>query len=170
MSDKPARSSGILYFFLTAAAVLGLDQLTKYWVKLNIPLGGSIPSSGLFRLTHTQNTGAAFGILQDSTTALALVSAAGAMVILWLAIFMRRHLSFLNSTSSLIVLGLLLGGTLGNFIDRAFIGYVTDFIHIGPWPDFNIADSSVVVGGILLAYKMIRFAEKPDGTTDSPCG
>ena len=69
----------------------------------------------------------------------------------------------------MLALGLILGGTVGNLIDRAFIGHVTDFIKVGPWPDFNVADSSVVVGGILLAFNLIRAsrAEYSDGTTSS---
>ena len=69
----------------------------------------------------------------------------------------------------MLALGLILGGTVGNLIDRAFIGHVTDFLKVGPWPDFNVADSSLVVGGILLAFNLIRASrtEGIDGTTGS---
>jgi signal peptidase II len=172
MPDKQSRLRQIVLFLSTAAVVVGLDQLTKWWVKNSIPLDGSIPSSGFFRITHIQNTGAAFGIFQDATTILTFISAIGALVIIWLGIFMSRRISFLNSTSSMLILGIILGGTLGNFLDRAIFRYVTDFLKMGTFPDYNIADSAMVVGGILLAYKLIRSssAEVPDGTNDSPCG
>jgi signal peptidase II len=155
-----SRLKDIVSFLLPAAIIIPLDQLTKFWVKQNIPLGGSIPDFGFFRLTHVQNTGAAFGIFQGSISILAVVSAIGALVVLWLGLFMYRRLDFLNSRLSLIALGMMLGGTLGNFIDRAFIGYVTDFIKMGPWPDYNIADASQVVGSITLALIIFRSALK----------
>jgi signal peptidase II len=173
MSDKQSRLRQVILFLSTAAVVVGLDQLTKSWIENStIPLGGSVPTSGFFRITHIHNTGAAFGIFQDATAILAVISAIGAMVIIWLGIFMSRRISFLSSTSSMLILGIILGGTIGNFLDRAFIGYVTDFLKMGTFPDYNIADSAMVVGGILLAYKLIRSssAEVPDGTNDSPCG
>jgi signal peptidase II len=72
----------------------------------------------------------------------------------------------------MLALGRILGGTVGNLIDRAFIGYVTDFIKVWEWPDFNIADSSLVVGGILLAWNLIRASgmEGRDGAAASTDG
>ena len=164
MSDR-RRLRDALIFLLPAAVVIPLDQLTKFWVKQAIPLGGSVPESGFFRITHVQNTGAAFGIFPDSIPVLAVVSAIGALVVLWLGLFMNRRFEFLNSKISLIALGLVLGGILGNFIDRAFIGYVTDFLKMGAWPDYNVADASEVVGSIILAVCLLRSAlnETSDG-------
>ncbi len=168
MSDR-SRLKDILTFLLPAAIIIPLDQLTKFLVKQNIPLGGSIPETGFFRLTHVQNTGASFGIFQDSAAVLAVVSAIGALVVLWLGLFMNRRFDFLKSRLSLIALGMILGGTLGNFIDRAFIGYVTDFLKMGSWPDYNIADASEVVGSIVLAIFLLRSAlnETADGARET---
>jgi signal peptidase II len=164
MSDK-SRLKEIALFLLPAAIIIPLDQLTKLWVKHGMPLGGSVPATGFFRITHVQNTGAAFGIFPDSIPVLAVVSGVGALVVLWLGLFMSRHLDFLNSKLSLIALGMVLGGILGNFIDRAFIGYVTDFLKMGAWPDYNIADASEVVGSVILAVSLLRSAmnESSDG-------
>jgi signal peptidase II len=167
MSDKAPRLS--LFFPVTAAVVVVLDQLTKLWVKNAIPLYSSWPATGFFRITHGQNTGAAFGMFQDSRLILTIISSTGVIVILYIALWFSRRFTFLRWKTSMLALGLMLGGTVGNLIDRAFIGHVTDFIKVGPWPDFNIADSSLVVGGILLAFNLIRASgmERSDGTTGS---
>jgi signal peptidase II len=170
MPDKPPRLSVI--FPLAAATSVVLDQLTKLWVKNAITLNGSWPETGFFRITHVENTGAAFGIFQDSRLILSIISSIGAIFILYIAIWFSRRFTFLRWKTSMLALGLMLGGTIGNLIDRAFIGHVTDFIKVGPWPDFNIADSSLVVGGILLAFNFIRAAgaESRDGTAASTDG
>jgi len=167
MSDKASRLS--LFFPVTAAVVVVLDQLTKFWVKNAIPLYGSWPETGFFRITHGSNTGAAFGLFQDSSVILSIISSIGVVVVLYIAIWFSRRFTFLRWKTSMLALGLMLGGTVGNLIDRAFIGHVTDFIRVWEWPDFNIADSSLVVGGILLAFNLIRASgmERSDGKTAS---
>jgi signal peptidase II len=167
MPDKAPRLS--LLFPITAAVVVTLDQLTKRWVEKAIPLNGSWPETGFFRITHGENTGAAFGMFQDSRIILTIISSIGVIVVLYIALWFSRRFTFLRWKTSMLALGLILGGTVGNLIDRAFIGHVTDFIKVGSWYDFNIADSSLVVGGILLAFNLIRASneERSDGTTGS---
>lgn len=140
-------------FLLTAIAtlVIGLDQLTKHLVRANMELGQSIPKEGIFRLTYTTNTGGAFGILANQAFLLALVAVIGIAVFL----IYLRYIP-LKSRLLKIGLGLDLGGAIGNLIDRLrFGGRVTDFVDIGPWPVFNVADMSVVVGTILIAYYLL---------------
>ena len=167
MSDKSPRLS--LFFSVTAVIVVVLDRLTKLWVKNAIPLHDSWPKTGFFRITHGENTGAAFGMFQNSRLILSIISSIGVAVVLYMALQLSRRFTFLKWKTTVLALGLILGGTVGNLIDRAFIGHVTDFIKLGPWPDFNVADSSVVVGGILLALNLIRAsgAEFSDGTNGS---
>ncbi len=164
MSDKLTLKK-VLAFLLPALIVVPLDRLTKLWVQNAIPLYGSIPETGFFRITHVENSGASFGMFQGSAQLLAVFSALGAVVLLWVGFYLSRRIAFVGQTLSLVALGLILGGTIGNFIDRAFIGHVTDFIKMGPWPDYNIADSSVVVGGFLLVINLLRYAgaQSPDG-------
>ena len=164
-----SRLKEIAAFLLPAAIVIPSDQITKFLVKQHIPLGGSIPAEGLFRLTHIQNTGASFGIFQGRTVILAIISAIMALVVLWLGLFMKHRFDFLHSRLSLIALGMMLGGIIGNFIDRAFIGYVTDFLKMGSWPDYNVADASAVVGSIILAIVIFRSTlyEHKDGTPET---
>jgi signal peptidase II len=167
MSDKASRLS--LYFPLTATAVVVLDRLTKWWVSSAIALGGSWPQTGFFQITHGENTGAAFGMFQNSRLVLSIISSLGVVAVLYIALVLSKRFSFLTWKTTMFALGLVLGGTLGNLIDRAIVGHVTDFIKVGPWPDFNIADSSLVVGGILLAFNLIRAygTETTNGSTGS---
>ena len=120
---------------------LGLDQLTKWLVTSNMVRSQSIPEEGFFRITYVWNTGSAFGLFTGHGEILTVVS----LVAVALLIFFYRH----AGQESLIVrmaIGLQLGGALGNIVDRFRLGHVTDFIDVGPWPIFNIADSSIVIG------------------------
>lgn len=140
------RSSGLrLLFLLTALAVVVLDQLTKGWVRLKLPPGQSLPEDGFFRLTHIRNSGAVFGLMADPTL-LIIVSTLAGIFVLFLYLF---HPAFQRPFLTL-GLGLLLGGAVGNLVDRLILGYVTDFIDIRVWPIFNLADSATVVSIIML--------------------
>jgi signal peptidase II len=149
-----------LAFFLAASLVIFTDQLSKFWVRSNILLGESLPETGFFRLTHLHNTGATFGLFQGQSLMLIIIAIIGVCFLLYLVLFMYRRFPLLNTVLVKLSLGLILGGTVGNLIDRLSSGYVTDFIAIGIWPPFNIADSAVVVGAILLAYLLILLTKK----------
>jgi signal peptidase II len=144
---------------MTALVVAAADQLSKSWIRSNIALGESMPETGFFRLVHVRNTGSAFGLFQDQVLPLTIVSFIGIAVLLFFVLLRNRQFSFLATMPARIALGLILGGTVGNLLDRLNDGYVTDFIAVGRWPAFNIADSSVVVGAILVAYLLIRLAD-----------
>ncbi len=154
-------------FLVTAPSVIIADQLSKLWIRSSLAVGESIPETGFFRLTRIQNTGAAFGLFQDHSLILAIIAIIGSVVILFLVFFMPHRFYILNTLLGKLSLGLILGGTVGNLIDRLrYGGYVTDFIDFSFWPAFNIADSSVVVGAFLLAYSLIRLtrhSEHSDG-------
>jgi len=143
-------------FFLTALLVVVADQLSKTWIRSNFAMGQALPEEGFFRLTHVHNYGAAFGLFQGQTFILITVALAGVAVILLYAFFIYRQFPFLENVLGKLALGLVLGGTVGNLIDRLRLGYVTDFIGIGIWPSFNIADSAVTVGIIIVAYSLLR--------------
>ena len=135
-------------FFLPALLVVALDQLSKFLVRANMSRGQSIPSDGLVRLTYQTNTGGVFGLFADQTLPLILVGAAGVVVIF----FCYRYLASQRRLLS-IGLGLILGGAVGNLVDRLCFGCVVDFIDIRRWPVFNLADSAVVVGvGIIVCF------------------
>ena len=151
-------------FFLTALLVVGADQLTKIWVRSNLVVGQSLFEVGLFKIVRfPPNTGAAFGLFPDQSFVLTIVAIAGIILLLVYALFIYRRYPFLNNLPGRLALGLILGGTIGNLIDRLRyllhqLGGVTDFISIGWWPAFNLADSAVVVGVILFAYSLLPLA------------
>ena len=128
-----------------------IDQLTKGWVRSNMLLGESIPEEGLFRITRTFNTGSAFGLFPNQTTLLMLASILGIGVLVLILRKERIPGVWLRTS-----LGLQLGGAAGNLVDRITLGRVTDFIDIGIWPVFNLADSSIMVGLAILAWFLLR--------------
>lgn len=142
-------------FFFTASLVVIADQLSKLGIRANLALGESLFEVGFFRLTYVRGSGAAFGLFQDQTSALIIVALVGVAIMLY-AFFFRHKFPFLDNRRGKLALSLVVGGTVGNLIDRIYLGYVTDFISIGIWPVFNIADSAIVVGVIILAYLLLR--------------
>ncbi len=150
-----------LYQFLIASLVVVADRASKWLIARSVPLNGSgiqvIPR--LFRITHVENRGAAFGLFAESPaawkTSLLVVLSLLAMVVI--AYLLWKSERTLNSTA--IGLSLILGGAAGNLWDRIVHGRVVDFLHfyIGEhvWPDFNVADSAIVVGAILLLADIV---------------
>ena len=143
-------------FFLTALLVVAADQLSKIWIQANIAFGQSLFDVGFFRLTHVRNTGAAFGLFQGQSFTLMILAIVGIGVVLFYALFVYRRLPFVGNMLSKLALGLVLGGTVGNLIDRLRFGYVTDFFDFGFWPAFNVADSMIVIGVMIFAYSSLR--------------
>jgi len=139
-----------IWLFVTIA-----DQLSKLWIRTNFALGQSIPETGFFRFTYVQNTGAAFSIFSGNNEVLAVIAALEGLVVLIIFFFIIKRLPQWNTPYITISLALIMGGIAGNLIDRFNLGYVTDFIDVGPWPVFNIADSSGVIGVIMLAVYII---------------
>ena len=127
------------------ALVVVIDQITKALIRANLHIYESVPDEGFFRFTYTTNTGAVFGVFSDQTFIMTIASFVGVGILLF---FYHSH-----SGSERLVrlsLGLLLGGAIGNLIDRIWLGKVTDFLDVGPWPIFNLADSAIVTGIVIL--------------------
>jgi signal peptidase II len=133
-------------FFAVAAAVLALDQLTKHVIRATLAQGEAFPESWPVRFVHVQNTGAAFGILQEQNAFLVITTVIGVSAILLYYLYPPFEHGIVVAA-----LGLLLGGAIGNLSDRLRLGEVTDFIHFPHYPAFNVADSSIVVGVTVLA-------------------
>ena len=147
-----------IVFFLSVLLVVAADQLSKLWIRSNLATGQSLFEAGFFRITHVHNTGAAFGLFQDQSFALTIVALVGIVILLVYALFIYRRFPFLDNRLGKSALSLVLGGTVGNLIDRLCFGYVTDFIDVGIWPAFNLADSAIVVGVIIFAYSLRSLA------------
>ena len=131
------------------------DQLTKAWIRANLAYGQSIHDIGFFRFLHVQNTGASFGLFQEHSVTLAVIDVVGIVVILVLTILLRSRWSFYDSMLVRVGIAMVMAGTIGNLIDRLRLGHVTDFLDFKVWPVFNIADSSAVVGTIIIAVCLI---------------
>lgn len=148
MKEENVRGNTLL---VIALIVLTLDQLTKIWAA---GIDQSI-SLGFFSLRFVKNTGAAFGILQDAALLLGIFSVGIAISI---CIYV-----FYTAPQYIFPYALIVGGALGNAVDRLFRGAVIDFIDFGWWPVFNIADIAIVVGvGLLIiAESMQKKPTKP---------
>jgi signal peptidase II len=151
-----------LILFAIAFLVIAVDQLSKWWVQSNFYVGQSVPETGFFRLTYVRNTGAAFSIFYGKVAVLTIVSIIGVIVILTYVFVISRRFPLLNTRLNKIALGLMLGGTIGNLIDRFLLHYVRDFIDVGPWPIFNVADSSTVIGVIIFAASILFIERKAE--------
>jgi signal peptidase II len=150
---------------LTALTILAADQLTKALVVTNLAVGEQVRVLGdLVQVWHVQNRGAAFSLFQGGTILFLVVSVLSIGMVAYFHRTLRDRSTWLHA-----VLGIVLGGTLGNFIDRLRQGYVTDWLSVGfgdtRWPTFNVADSSVVVGiGILVIYLLLANPDRREAT------
>jgi signal peptidase II len=153
------------WLLLISAVVFVADRLTKIWVSTHIQLGGAIPIiPHVLRISHWTNDGAAFSLFADSASPLAvrwgLVSFTLLAALVVLVALVRLGSQFTPTT---IALALILAGALGNVHDRIAYGSVVDFIEVHifsyHFPDFNVADSSVVTGACLLLLDSLRSRE-----------
>jgi len=156
MTKSAAR---IFYLFIAVIVVL-LDRWTKHLVAQRIALYQHIQIiPGFFRLTHTENTGAAFSLFADSTapwkTGLLIAFSVVALMVVGLLLWRNNHAHLATGVG----LSLIMGGALGNLWDRASSGRVVDFllfyIRRYQWPVFNLADSAIVIGAALLVLEII---------------
>jgi signal peptidase II len=135
--------------FSIVLITLSLDQLTKFLVTKNLSLNQSLPLiKGVFHLTLVHNRGAAFGILKNQVP-LFIFTAIFAVFLILVNLKDNKNRKFYSRA-----LGFILAGALGNLIDRLFFGYVIDFLDFRIWPVFNVADSAITIGAILLGYSI----------------
>jgi len=132
-----------------AVSITALDQIAKWMVRSNLKLWESRPIiPGLLYLSHVANKGAAFGIMRGLSWLLIPIS------ILAIVFIFLYYKTYRSDVWMRISLGFLLGGALGNLIDRVRLGYVVDFVDFRWWPSFNLADASICIGAVLLAYRL----------------
>lgn len=157
------RGRQVRYIVAWVAAVVALDQATKAWVRAKISLHAALnegPELAFFRLTYEQNTGLVNSFFQDHRWVVLLAPVIATAFLLYLSRYLARE-SWIQNTA----FALALGGAIGNMIDRFVFGFVTDFIqihfHFIPfdfpwkyWPPFNIADSAICTGIIILAFTL----------------
>jgi signal peptidase II len=153
------------YHFLIAVLVVALDRCTKWLISHRLTMHDSITViPGFFRIIHTENPGAAFGIFADSPSpwkiALLILFSVVALLIVSALLWKTSH----TLTSTGVGLSMILGGAVGNLWDRIVSRRVVDFLlfYIGhyQWPAFNVADSAIVVGACLLVFEIL-FTKSP---------
>ncbi|HJA64118.1 MAG TPA: signal peptidase II [Candidatus Intestinimonas stercoravium] len=145
-------------YVLLTLVLVAADQLVKYLVRTNIPLGTSLPFlPGIMELTYWQNTGAAFSLFSEHTWVLTLISAVVSLVIL--GVLVKRVVAHPFGVAALSVV---LAGAVGNLIDRVAFGYVTDMFNFQfmRFAVFNVADVCVVCGGIAFCIYFLFFYDK----------
>jgi signal peptidase II len=140
-----------MIIYVIAAVVLILDQTVKFIIQMRMIPGHTLPIiNNIFHLTYVQNTGAAFGIMAGRNFFFAIIS----LLAIVLVVFLSRDAG--RTLLLKIAWGLILGGIIGNLIDRVRLGYVVDFLDFQVWPVFNIADSAITVGATLLIIKLLK--------------
>ncbi|MBI2447711.1 MAG: signal peptidase II [Candidatus Omnitrophica bacterium] len=141
-----------MLLWLILIVILVLDQATKYLASINLLEGETIPViNGIFHITLVHNRGAAFGLFQAHSGVFVVLSIIVASLILYL------NYRWVNKgTLVTCVLALIVGGAVGNLIDRLRLGYVVDFLDFRIWPVFNVADSAISIGTIVLIIYIIR--------------
>lgn len=143
---------------IVIVAVLIVDQLSKYLTEICIPLGTSIPLiDGVFQLSNVHNTGAAWGLLSGARWAFLIVTPLLCVGLVLLLIKKRSRIGVLGR----VCISLLLAGAIGNLIDRAALGYVRDMLDfcLIQFPVFNVADSSITIGAVLLCVDTLFLKE-----------
>ncbi|HYM16706.1 MAG TPA: signal peptidase II [Dehalococcoidia bacterium] len=162
-SASPARWRRDLLFFAIAAVIVGADQFTKWLVRSNLALGEQWPDHAILhaRIIHVVNSGAAFGILQGQTPFLIVTSMLGLGAIVLYYLYPPMEHGLIR-----VALGMQLGGAIGNLIDRVRVGEVTDFIDVGRFPTFNVADASISIS-IVVVLIFFALQESDDGRKNS---
>jgi signal peptidase II len=139
-----------------AFAALAADQLTKYVVTSKLSLDDSVHIVGSFWIHHVRNSGIAFGLFSQATAIVIVLTGAA---VLWMLVFFAR--SGARHPVLPVALGLVIGGSLSNLLDRVRLGYVTDFLDLRWWPAFNLADSFIVVGVLVLLATLVVAEREP---------
>lgn len=145
------------WFLLLAAAIIGLDQLTKWVIRETVDRGESISVIWPVKIVHITNSGAAFGIFQGAGPLLVIASVVGMVAIL---VYLFNP-TFAHPVMRL-GLAMMLGGAIGNLIDRVSEGRVVDFVKVPNFPAFNVADSAITIGVLLLIWAMLFEPEREE--------
>jgi signal peptidase II len=149
-----------------ALAALAGDQLTKHIVSSRLSLDEEVHVIGPFSIHHVQNSGIAFGLFSSATP---IVTALTGVAVVWMLLFFAR--SGARHPILPVALGLLIGGSASNLTDRIRLGHVTDFLDFRYWPAFNLADSFIVLGVLVLLGALLlpqRSRSRPRPITDAP--
>lgn len=161
--NRPWGKWRLIVFGCFGLLLILADQLSKAWIRAGGAPGETLFDAGVFQIVHSQNTGVIFGMFQEHLTTVRIVACVAIILIIALFIYFYKRWPFLHGRLVQAGLLLIICGTIGNQIDRFWLGYVTDFIDFKVWPVFNIADASTTIGSIIMIYCIIfqlKFPEK----------
>jgi signal peptidase II len=151
-ASRSLRATPVQWLALAAVAGSAIlaDQLTKYLVSSQLDLGEEAHVIGPFSIHHLQNSGIAFGLFPSAT---GIVIALTSIAVVWMLVFFARS----GSRHPILpaALGLVIGGSVSNLVDRVRLGHVTDFLDLRYWPAFNLADSFIVIGVAILLGALV---------------
>jgi signal peptidase II len=160
---SPWRESGLKWWWLAAAAIV-LDQLTKLWIVDSIPNGGSVTVLPVLNIIHTYNPGAAWSMFANAGGAQRWVFSGLAVVVSVVLVYWLRRLSLASQGLLVTGLTLILGGAIGNVLDRLRLGHVVDFVQVhwgnSYFPAFNVADSAISVGAVFVVLDALLEAKR----------
>ena len=160
MRDANRSQIDILLASLTTLAVIFIDRITKIFFSQLLSYGESLQViANVLYMTLVHNTGIAFGLFKDQGAVFIVVPVI-AVILLIVNIYYYRQNDQVLSRTYIVAFSLILGGAIGNLIDRMQHGYVIDFIDFRIWPVFNIADSAITIGAIIVGIKCFRLREK----------
>jgi signal peptidase II len=152
MAERRLGAGWVQWLSLAAVALaaIGADQLTKAIVSSQLELDDSVHVVGPFSIHHVQNSGIAFGLFASATSIVILLTGAA---VVWMLYFFSR--SGARHPVLPVALGLVIGGSISNLVDRVRLGHVTDFLDLKYWPAFNLADSFITVGVAILLLALM---------------
>ena len=167
VAERSLRAGPMQWLGLAAIglAAVAADQLTKHIVTGHLALDDGIHVIGPFWIHHVQNSGIAFGLFASATSVVIVLTG---IAVAWMLLFFAR--SGARHPVLPVALGLVIGGSVSNLVDRVRLGYVTDFIDLRYWPAFNLADSFIVVGVVILLSTLLAADRMPrrGGRRDAP--
>jgi signal peptidase II len=157
------RESGIRWLWIAVAVVM-FDQITKLWIVDSIPLGGSIHVMPILNIIHTYNPGAAWSMFANAGGAQRWVFSALAIAVSVVLVYWLRRLVLSSQRLLIGGLSLILGGAIGNVLDRLRLGHVVDFVQVhwnnSYFPSFNVADSAISIGAVLVVIDALRESQR----------
>lgn len=158
-SDFNRSQFDIFLALVTVSTIIFTDRITKFFLSQLLSVGESLPLiRNVLHMTLVHNTGIAFGLFKNNGVVFIIIPVIAVFLLIF-NIFYYRTSKNLNRVY-IIAFSLILGGAIGNLIDRIYYGYVIDFIDLRVWPVFNIADSAISIGAAIIAFKCLEFSNK----------
>jgi signal peptidase II len=160
MRDRDRSQFDIFLALAITFAVFSLDRATKIFFSKLLSAGESFPLiRRVFHITLVHNTGIAFGFFKDQGSVFIIIPLIAVVLLIFNIYYYRQNNEVMNRTY-IVSFSLILGGALGNLMDRVVHGHVIDFIDLRVWPVFNIADSAITVGAVIIAVKCFQLSNR----------